>query len=327
MLGRWRGYDWGLACRDRLRAWVIPPDLAIWHHFYHPPYGGGNQCLLALRRAWGQRGLQIETNHCSIGTTMCLVNSMNFNFEAVRRLKARRGHRLRVVHRLDGPIGAYRGTDAGVDRALLAWNQDVADATIFQSTYSRQAHEAQGFKAVQPVVIPNAVDPAIFYPSVRPSRKGRKLRIISTSWSQHPNKGAATYHWLDRHLDWSRYDYTFIGRLATPCRHIHVLPPVPSNQVAALLRDHDIYLTASWHDPCSNALLEALACGLPAVYAQSGGHPELVGGGGEGFTLPEEIPACLERIRQHSLDYVRAIHMPTLEAVATAYLRVLGVAA
>ena len=37
-------------------------------------------------------------------------------------------------------------------------------------------------------------------------------------------------------------------------------------QLAELLRAHDVYLAPSRDDPCSNALLEALACGLPAAY-------------------------------------------------------------
>ena len=54
---------------------------------------------------------------------------------------------------------------------------------------------------------------------------------------------------------------------------------------------------ASRDDPCSNALLEALACGLPAAYLRSGGHPELVGEAGIGFDEPEELPAVLARLR------------------------------
>ena len=57
-----------------------------------------------------------------------------------------------------------------------------------------------------------------------------------------------------------------------------------------------MYLAASRDDPCSNALLEALACGLPAVFLRSGGHPELVGEAGLGFDEAEELPPLLDRL-------------------------------
>ncbi len=39
----------------------------------------------------------------------------------------------------------------------------------------------------------------------------------------------------------------------------------------------DAYLTTKYLDPCPNAVIEAMACGLPILYSNSGGIPELVG--------------------------------------------------
>jgi glycosyltransferase involved in cell wall biosynthesis len=93
--------------------------------------------------------------------------------------------------------------------------------------------------------------------------------------------------------------------------------------VADLLRAHDVYVAPSRNDPCSNALLEALACGLPAVYRRSGGHPELVGEGGLGFSSPEELPAVLDRLVDELEERRAAIRIPTLAEVADRYLEVL----
>src|SRR3990172_7335120 len=89
---------------------------------------------------------------------------------------------------------------------------------------------------------------------------------------------------------------TFVGQTREHFQRIRVVGPVPSQQVADLLRAHDIYVAASLNDPCSNALLEALACGLPAAYRPSGGHSELVGDGGISFERPEELPDVLDRL-------------------------------
>lgn len=315
--------DYRLAVADWCRSWIAPADLAIFHRFYRPPYGGGNQFLLALRGALEQRGLRVLSNTLSTTTRTCLFNSFNFDID---QLKRTRRSACRMVHRLDGPIAAYRGTQHDyIDRRLEQLNAELADATIFQSQYSLVAHQVAGLTFRHPTVIPNAVDPSIFYPMEKPLP--RKIRLISTSWSSNPNKGVATYQWLDRHLDWSRYEYTFVGNIQATFSHIRVLPPQDSQSVATLLRQHDLYITASLHDPCSNALLEALSCGLPAIYARSGGHAELVGAAGLGFTLDEMIPDCVEQIVEEYDSFRAQIAIPSLDDVAGRYAEVLGLSA
>src|SRR5262245_50300514 len=83
---------------------------------------------------------------------------------------------------------------------------------------------------------------------------------------------------------------------------------------------HDIYLTASQNDPCSNALVEALSCGLPAVYFRDGGHPELVEFGGIGFHTPEEIPAALERLVASYEAFQRSIWVDSIDECAQKYI-------
>ncbi len=112
-----------------------------------------------------------------------------------------------------------------------------------------------------------------------------------------------------------------------PFRRIRSLPAVPSEELANLLREHDVYITASQNDPCSNAVIEALACGLPVVYRNDGGHPELVGYGGLPFSSEEEILPQLERIVTHYDMFQRLIAVPTLDEVADTYLALLREAA
>jgi len=175
------------------------------------------------------------------------------------------------------------------------------------------------------LVIPNAVEASIFHPPEgREPLEGRRVKLVATSWSDNPNKGADVFAWLDRNLDWGRYELTFVGRSPVAFERIRVVGPVGSEQVAECLREADLYVAASRNDPCSNALLEALACGLPAAYRASGGHPELVGGGGLSFSEPEELPGVLERLRAELADRRAAISVPALPDVADRYLEVLG---
>lgn len=305
---------------DRARTRRGTADLAVFHEFVPPPSGGGSQFLRALARELRRRGLDVEVNRISGGTPVCLFNSFNFDFRRLRRF-ARPD--CRMVHRVDGPIGAYRGFDDGTDRRILELNDELADATIVQSRYSLERHGELGLELRNPVVIPNAVDPTLFHaPEQHEPLDGRRLRLIATSWSDNPNKGADTLAWIDRNLDWSRYEMTFAGRPPIALKRIRAVGSLPSAALADVLRSHDVYVAPSLEDPCSNALLEALACGLPAVFAASGGHPELVGQAGLPFTAPDEIPAVLDRLLAELEHRRAAIAIPSLADVAARYLTV-----
>ena len=295
--------------------------MAVFHQFEPPPAGGGHQFLRALVRELEGRGLAVEMDRISGRTTACLFNSFNFDFARLRRF-ARDG--CRMVHRVDGPIGTYRGFDDGTDARIAEINAELADATILQSQYSFDKHAELGIELRDPFVVRNTVDVTIFHPPAAPEPlEGRPLRVVASSWSQNPRKGGEILAWLDRELDPEQATVTFVGQASQPFEQIRHVGPVDSHGVARLLRDHDVYLAASRDDPCSNALLEALACGLPAAYLDSGGHPELVGEAGVAFESPDEVPEALARLAADLDGYRSRIVVPPLAAVADAYLRVL----
>ena len=297
-------------------------DLAIFHELAPSPSGGGHQFVRALVREIDSRGLTVELDRLSGHTPACLFNSFNFDLARLRRFA---GRGARMVHRVDGPIGVYRGFDDGTDVWIANVNAELASATIFQSRFSLEKHRELGLELRDPVVIPNAVDAAIFRPP--PSREpleGRKVRLVASSWSDNPRKGGETLAWLDRNLDHARFELTFAGRAPATFERVRVVGPLDSHALAELLRTQDAYLAPSRDDPCSNALLEALACGLPAVYRDSGGHPELVGEGGLPFQEDDELGDVLDRLVVE-LDRRRAsIATHPIAWVADRYLEVLG---
>ncbi|MBD1835579.1 glycosyltransferase family 4 protein [Cyanobacteria bacterium FACHB-472] len=308
--------------KDKAIAKFRSADVSIFHEFSPPPGGGGHQFL---RTVWGEferRGLRVENNTISATTRACLYNSFNFDFDRLQQLH-REG--CRMVHRVDGPIGVYRGLDDGSDRYIWQINQELADATIFQSQYSLHKHLELGLKFKSPSVIMNATNPPIFHPHGRIAfDRNRKIRLISTSWSDNPNKGASAYKWLEEHLDWERFEYTFVGRSPIQFDQIQMLPPVLPEHLAELRRQHDIYITASRHECCSNSLLEALSCGLPAIYVKSGSNAEIVGKAGFGFESPEEIPALLNQLVDEYEYRQGQIAIPTIEEVVDRYLAIMG---
>lgn len=307
---------------ERFAAGFRTADVSIFHQFVPPPYGGGNQFLRALWNQLEARGWRLENNAISSTTRACVYNSFNFDFD---RLRVVRRDGCRMVHRVDGPVSIYRGRDEGVDRRIWEINRDLADVTIFQSEYSRARHAGLGLVFRNASVIHNAADPAIFHPRGRaPFERGRTVRLIATSWSDNPNKGADDLAWLESRLDWNRFAFTFMGRSPVPFAGATVLPAMPSEAVAEQLRAHDIYLFASRHESCSNALIEALSCGLPALYVDSGSNRELVKDAGLAFKTREEMPPLLDQlVAEYELRQSR-IAAPVLDEVADRYLSIMG---
>lgn len=303
------------------KSWQSSADLSIFHQFAPPPAGGGHQFLRAFMRQAVSKGLRLENNHLSHTTRACLFNSFNFD---EKRLMLLRRNSVLYVHRVDGPIDVYRGYDSNVDKNIHSVNQRLADKSIFQSHYSLKKHLELGMEFRKPVVISNAADPEIFHPRSRVVfSRNRKIRLLAASWSNNLNKGAPIYQWLDEHLDWARFEFTFVGQSRLTFKNIRMIQPVDSYTLAEMLRSHDIYITASKNDPCSNSLIEALSCGLPAIYLQSGGHPEIVKQAGLGFETAEQIPALLDQIVELYEIFQTNISLPSIEVISAEYLKVL----
>jgi glycosyltransferase involved in cell wall biosynthesis len=296
--------------------------VGLWHTFFKPPYGGGNQFMMALRKALSRRDVDVRENELREGIDAYVLNSIHFDVD--RFMDFRATHRVNVVHRIDGPIHLIRGYDREKDELCFDLNSRFASATVLQSAWTYQRIVDMGYRPVKPVIIHNAVDGDIFRSTGRIEfDPDRKIRLISSSWSNNPRKGGPVYRWIEEHLDWDRFEYTFVGNASESFSRIRHVPPVSSEELADLLRHHDIYITASQNDPCSNAVIEALACGLPVLYLNDGGHPELVAQGGLPFSDTSEIFPQLEQLVENYHAFQRLIVASRLEDVAEKYLAVI----
>jgi glycosyltransferase involved in cell wall biosynthesis len=298
--------------------------ITMWGEMVSGPYGGGSQVLKAIAAELERRGYAVANNSAQDAHGH-IMNSAFFDVEKARSVILGSKNSPKVVHRIDGPISLYRGKDRELDEAIFRLNREVATATAFQCYYSWHESVRMGFTPVAPMIIRNASDPEFFF---KPREKkalepGRRIRIISTSWSTNMRKGFETYKWLDEHLDFGRFEYRFVGRAPFEFRNIELVDAVASPELGNHLRRADIYITASLHDPASNSLLEALNCGLPVVYAKSGGHSEIAGFAGRGFDRPEEVPGLLEAFLADFESYRACTYAKTIGEIADQYLSVL----
>lgn len=297
------------------------PRIGLWHEFHKPPYGGGNQFMMALKGALERMNVSVVSNRASSSVDVHFCNSAWFDVKKLEPL-ARRS-KLRILHRVDGPIAIYRGSSWDEDNKIYALNNRFASATVYQSGWCCRKMLELNFKPVRPLIIKNGVDNRIFHRNGRVAYSpDRKIRLISTAWSSNPKKGGPFYKALEDRLDWSRFEYTFVGQSLQTFTRIKHIPPQDSEHLAEILRQHDVYVMASQSEACSNALIEALACGLPAVYLENGGNGEVTGLGGLPFNDMEEALSAIDRVAANYEAFQESIWVESIESIARRYLEV-----
>lgn len=293
------------------------PLIHISYAFQEGPYGGSNQFAHALRN-YLKNVSRYSSKPEKAGVILFVSHA---NLGEVLRLKKLYPEKL-FVHRIDGPVLLHDPASNFRDRVTHWANKHIADTTIFQSKWSRTENYKHGFpKGSNEATITNASQPNTFNQTGKLDfHKSRKTKVIMTSWSNNKAKGYQVYSWLDDHVNFSKYELTFVGNSPVSFKNIKHLQPLPPNELAEVLKEHDIYITASENDACSNALIEALSCGLPAIAKDDGGHPEILKEGGELFEHASEIPLLLDRMVDDYHRYQSRISLPTLEVIGEKYL-------
>ena len=295
----------------------MEPKIHILYPFTEGPWGGGNQFLKSLREYFKKNHLYSDNSE---DANVILFNSHHY-LDEVCTIKRKYPDKI-LIHRVDGPILLVRGNDRTTDKIVFQFNNFLADGTVFQSKWSEKKNHEMGFKKSRyGTIIMNAPDPEIFNSKGKRPFNRNKVRLIATSWSGNPRKGFDIYKYLDENLDFNRYEMTFVGNSPMEFKNIKWIKPVPSQELAEILKDHDIYITGSRNDPCSNSLIEALHCGLPAMVINSGGHPEIISGAGELFYHEKDVLNAIDKVANNYEYYQSQINLPTIDEVGKKYLR------
>jgi len=289
----------------------------IFFNFVEGAWGGGNQFLKALSQQFINKGIY-STNPEK--ADIILFNS-HHKLSDVIKLKYKYPNK-KFIHRIDGPVNLIRDDNKKVDQKIYKICDMLADGIIFQSEWSKNKNIEQGLNVTQfDTTIINAPNSNIFFPNNSLNTDSNKLKLISTSWSSNINKGFDVYKYLDKNLDFNKYEYTFVGNSPIKFNNIQFIEPVESNKLAHILREHHIFITASKNDPCSNSLIEALHCGLPAIGLNDGGHPEIIKKGGLTYNEPDEISEKISQISNSYSEFKNLIDLPDINYVTDSYIK------
>jgi len=168
-------------------------------------------------------------------------------------------------------------------------------------------HEQVGIPRDKLLVIANGVDTQTFIPSATPKAADWQPRIIGNVGRLEPVKGTrflvdAFAQFASQFPDarvWLVGDGTERQNLATQAqtqgvaRQIDFLGMRPD--VAALLAQMDIFVLPSHWEGMPNAVLEAMAAGLPVVATGVGGTTEVVVQDETGFLVPAADPDAMAK--------------------------------
>ena len=238
------------------------------------PQGGGFYFLEAfadyLSRTGSEASKDIESNYEVLFTNHWMTPYTDI-LRAIRR-----NPMVRIVQRIDGAAQNY-GRDAEADRRQAQVNK-VADLTIFQSKYARYSTREK-FPVIKQdgPVIYNPVDLDTFSPEGERRKFPSSSRVACVTWSKNPYKGLAEiYRVIGEH---PKIDFVMCGSFgdAPELPNVHKLGQLDRAELAIVLRSCEALLTFSRNEACPNHVLEALACGLPVLYKDSGAMREVVG--------------------------------------------------
>ncbi len=177
-------------------------------------------------------------------------------------------------------------------------------------------------------IIYNAVDPRLFYPRVKDIGFADRLRLVAVSWSANRRKGFDTLAEMSK---LSGVELTFAGNWCpeVPTENVELVGVLQSSELADLMRSSHAMVHAAYNEPCANAIVEAMACGLPVIYRDSGGNRELAGEFGVPITedLQGDIKGLRERLSQLQRGLIDNMGRFLIERAAREYVSVFREAA
>jgi len=246
--------------------------------------------------------------HYNYGYNLIYTVNGSVSASACRRAKR---YGVNVVYNADGVLyGAYHPEKKWKtinDQYRRVYEQ--ADHVFFQSRFAQMSAEHfLGKPRAAHEILYNAVDTNFFAPGSRPhSISGPTLltagfhrmfyrlevvvRAVDVIRKEYPEVhliiagklGTGTGIWdVDGPIQ------ALIEELGLT-EHVTFLPVYSQAEAPNIYRLGDVLVHAQWNDVCPSVVIEAMSCGLPVVYSDSGGTPELVGDAGLGVSSPKVL--------------------------------------
>ncbi|MHA2247507.1 MAG: glycosyltransferase family 4 protein [Candidatus Hodarchaeales archaeon] len=186
-------------------------------------------------------------------------------------------------------------------KEIKAYNKLIDDADVIHAVSKVTAREIEEEWGKDSVVIYNGIDTKLFHPKENNNgmNKLRALFIGRLVSHKHPEVVidlAKSFPEVQFSILGQGEMYTEINEEAKRLTNVNITL-IPYSEIPEFYRHHDIFLFPSEHEGFSNALLEALASGLPTIARNSSSNPEVIKNNHNGFLCDS-----LENIKDRFAD-------------------------
>ncbi len=248
-----------------------------------------------------------------------------------------------IVHNQNGVFypGWYAG-DWQRQNKRMARTFHQAEYVFFQSEFCKiSAEKYLGIRQGPSEILYNAVDTAVYRPlGNKTASNDRPCRFLLTgkiddhmyyrvesslqglAASKDLNSELVVAGWMS--ADARKQAEALAAELKIENR-VTFTGRYTQEEAPAIYNDADVYIMTKHNDPCPNTVLEAMACGLPVLYSNTGGVGELVGDAGiglkceQGWDVPQ-VPEPVE-IGQGMVDIAANLELYSQRARARAVER------
>jgi glycosyltransferase involved in cell wall biosynthesis len=273
---------------------------------YHPtdmPWGGGNNFWRALLGQLSEQGdiifrpLKDEPKNNPPHADIIFFNQVNSgpaensriytiqDFQQIKGLYPRaktlvRAINLRKHSRYKAKLPYFLDWADRAKDNIVKYRVNTADFVIYQSEYQKSFFEEFCGPTRNSEIIYNGA-PLLFAEKGKqtPRKKlstGQPIRFLATSFSGNPSKRLGLIASLSE-LPGAEVVHAGLWHKNVDKKKVKTLGTISHEEITNYMRDADYYLKLSENDICPNALIEALAYGLPIIYDVDGGGAAEVG--------------------------------------------------
>ncbi len=166
--------------------------------------------------------------------------------------------------------------DAGADPANVHVIHNAVDRRLFAPGDKTEARSALGIDVDRPLIV-----------SVGNLLSVKRHDVLISAFAQLSNKRArlAIVGGPMHEPDYARELNALCGELGVADR-VRFIGRIDENEVATWLKAADVFALASRREGCCNAILEALATGVPVVATPVGDNPWFIKDGQNGYLVP-----------------------------------------